>query len=616
MSLLCSKGQKKKKGKGSRDRSPAYGSKGEEASGPSEENTKLIRQTERLKQLEEEKRHLEETLRDEKNKSRESKQEVANLKDQLHKLKKQHDSVKVAETPLGSVLPSAAEEEKKRLAELESAQKQIENERRKGEERVKQLSEDFERVSEELKKANKALETERNSGEAKVNNLSGELRQAKHEAEAEKRERTKAEEDRDKFKREKDAVENKLAHTNKELEIARRESHIPRSPTRAPSDEWKAKIEAAESELHKEREQRLEKERENSRLANDKDSLEKEKQALETEIQNLKSAKEKELADIKAMKDEEMESLKKNLEMNHKNDSQRMEDTIDKLRTSLRLTEAEKEKLLTRLSSQTAAQVLDNNPNVSDLSDPNRPQKLGELFAQIYDDQWTDATEALEKLEKNEEDILKTLLDILEVVYTHCKEAAENQLSRIEEDLFLPPLENSSFESPDTNGTEHLKSPTTSKHSLSKESDNHGTKDKDKPKRSLSFPKVKGEKMPEIPTEVKKGIKEYRKKVTKQVWPVIEKEVLSKLRKEFEGSVIEACKAYITKCVELCWLMRVQDPPVVLSWKVPDDKTFNTDVYRAYTKNGSHVEYVVWPIMYLHEDGPILMKGVAQGIKL
>lgn len=34
---------------------------------------------------------------------------------------------------------------------------------------------------------------------------------------------------------------------------------------------------------------------------------------------------------------------------------------------------------------------------------------------------------------------------------------------------------------------------------------------------------VKGEKLPEVPVEIRKGIKEYRKKVTKQVWPVIEK---------------------------------------------------------------------------------------------
>lgn len=61
--------------------------------------------------------------------------------------------------------------------------------------------------------------------------------------------------------------------------------------------------------------------------------------------------------------------------------------------------------------------------------------------------------------------------------------------------------------------------------------------------------------------------------------------------------------------------MRVQDPPVTLTWNVPDDRSFNTDVYRAYTKSGNHIEYVVWPTMYLYENGPILMKGVAQGIK-
>jgi len=45
----------------------------------------------------------------------------------------------------------------------------------------------------------------------------------------------------------------------------------------------------------------------------------------------------------------------------------------------------------------------------------------------------------------------------------------------------------------------------------------------------LSIFKVKGEKMPEVPLEVRKGIKEYRKRVTKQVVPVIEKVMYSEL---------------------------------------------------------------------------------------
>ena len=59
--------------------------------------------------------------------------------------------------------------------------------------------------------------------------------------------------------------------------------------------------------------------------------------------------------------------------------------------------------------------------------------------------------------------------------------------------------------------------------------------------------------------------------------------------------------------------MMVQNPPVTLSWSVPEDRVFQDEFYRAYTKKGSHVEYVVWPSMHLHENGPLLVKGVAQG---
>lgn len=43
--------------------------------------------------------------------------------------------------------------------------------------------------------------------------------------------------------------------------------------------------------------------------------------------------------------------------------------------------------------------------------------------------------------------------------YKHCKEAAETQLARIEEDLFLPPMENTPS-SPEANGTEPSKAST------------------------------------------------------------------------------------------------------------------------------------------------------------
>jgi hypothetical protein len=50
---------------------------------------------------------------------------------------------------------------------------------------------------------------------------------------------------------------------------------------------------------------------------------------------------------------------------------------------------------------------------------------------------------------------------------------------------------------------------------------------------------------------------------------------------------------------------------VVLTTKLTGQ--FDTDSFRHYTKSGSTVDYVVWPVLFLHEGGPIICKGVAQG---
>ncbi|KAH3737728.1 uncharacterized protein LOC127851702 [Dreissena polymorpha] len=42
---------------------------------------------------------------------------------------------------------------------------------------------------------------------------------------------------------------------------------------------------------------------------------------------------------------------------------------------------------------------------------------------------------------------------------------------------------------------------------------------------------------------------------------------------------------------------------------------FDKDKFKEYTSRGPFVDYVVWPIMYLHRDGPMLGKGIAQGCK-
>ena len=55
---------------------------------------------------------------------------------------------------------------------------------------------------------------------------------------------------------------------------------------------------------------------------------------------------------------------------------------------------------------------------------------------------------------------------------------------------------------------------------------------------------------------------------------------------------------------------------MIITWNIPNDKTFNTDVYKYYLSTGKILDYVVWPAMYLYEGGPLIMKGVAEGKKV
>lgn len=73
---------------------------------------------------------------------------------------------------------------------------------------------------------------------------------------------------------------------------------------------------------------------------------------------------------------------------------------------------------------------------------------------------------------------------------------------------------------------------------------------------------------------------------------------------------------YAKRCIELSWAMCEHSPPVYMLFEkeIKDDTPFKSDVYKPYTRLGKDLEYVVWPPLYLHQGGPMLSKGVAQGI--
>jgi hypothetical protein len=65
-------------------------------------------------------------------------------------------------------------------------------------------------------------------------------------------------------------------------------------------------------------------------------------------------------------------------------------------------------------------------------------------------------------------------------------------------------------------------------------------------------------------------------------------------------------------CVELTWLMNVQDPPMVLIWPQDVQRDHMGRMFRTFTKTGSILSYEVWPAVMLTKEGPLMVKGVSQ----
>lgn len=62
--------------------------------------------------------------------------------------------------------------------------------------------------------------------------------------------------------------------------------------------------------------------------------------------------------------------------------------------------------------------LTDNNPDITDLSDTNRPTKLAERYSELYDNEWTEAFSHLQTCDaykNSEEEIISTLLEMLKV---------------------------------------------------------------------------------------------------------------------------------------------------------------------------------------------------------
>lgn len=92
-----------------------------------------------------------------------------------------------------------------------------------------------------------------------------------------------------------------------------------------------------------------------------------------------------------------------------------------------------------RLSQLVGAKLRENNADIADLSDMNRPTKLAEQYSELYDNEWTDAFEVLTN-EKGKDE-LHTIVLLLIFVTVGFRNAnyQEQHLMHIFMSFIVPP---------------------------------------------------------------------------------------------------------------------------------------------------------------------------------
>ncbi|XP_053400467.1 myb-like protein X [Mercenaria mercenaria] len=118
--------------------------------------------------------------------------------------------------------------------------------------------------------------------------------------------------------------------------------------------------------------------------------------------------------------------------------------------------------------------------------------------------------------------------------------------------------------------------------------------------------------------EQKKIIMDAKKLVEQHLSEEIEKAGTDLIVQEhgIDTEKQESVVYYLKKCVNICWSMHSNEPPVFVEFPdITENIVFDTNKFKPYTKSGKYIDYIVWPAVYLHEGGPLLCKGVAQGRK-
>ncbi|XP_061165229.1 uncharacterized protein LOC133174180 isoform X2 [Saccostrea echinata] len=274
------------------------------------------------------------------------------------------------------------------------------------------------------------------------------------------------------------------------------------------------------------------------------------------------------------------------------------------MQTELKKKTEEVEELSTRLSRFASQQLTEGNPNIADLSDVHRPTRLGEMYSQLFDDEWSEAFEALKPTTKEDEDeiypnTLTLLQKIVKEVFSFCKEKSQEQLQRLENHM-IDALKQDSAQNPETKLVdEEEKMEVDQKPDEGGEGKVEGGESGEKSKSPLH-------------QVVERHAKELRKAASRETAKlqaqVFIQQKLCELLPDEKVRQDERVVTYVSKCVELCWYMCMQDPPMELVFPQKGE-TMDKNLFSHHGRKGKVVDICVWAALLLHKEGPVVCKG-------
>ncbi|XP_060566872.1 uncharacterized protein LOC132725706 [Ruditapes philippinarum] len=278
---------------------------------------------------------------------------------------------------------------------------------------------------------------------------------------------------------------------------------------------------------------------------------------------------EKQLMDLEKLtidKDKEIITLKENhyqqMEeqiLKHEYERNALDRNISKQREQNRELREENDTLLTRFSDVASAKLTDGNPNIADLSDKNRPTKLAEQYSELYDNEWTDAFGVL-KGGNSEENACRILLHMFCDIYIACIKKAGQDCDNV---------------------TDAIK----------------------------TF--LDGQ---QPPVELLKQLKDNRKNNTAGQKTIIKQEIKGKIKcilPEKELRKDQHVKRFFKQWYSFVALA-VQIPKPSCCANMIGLMNCMIVLVTSLYKTRIYIAYIVWPVLYLHENGNILMKGIAQ----